>query len=95
VRAQPYAAGDRLIAEQYFVVDRLQLSSGNEFRSEGPTGTPHALVAVEGAAVLQAEDHPPVSIPAGRAVIVPATVAHYQVRADQACTLLRSMPPPR
>jgi mannose-6-phosphate isomerase len=95
VRAQPYAAGDRLIAEQYFVVDRLQLSSGNEFRSEEPTRTPHALVAVAGTAVLETEDHPPVSIPAGRAVIVPATVAHYQVRTDQTCTLLRSMPPPR
>jgi mannose-6-phosphate isomerase len=95
VPAQPYGVGDRLIAEQYFVVDRLQLSSGGEFRSEGPTGTPHALVAVAGAAVLESEDHPPVSIPAGRAVIVPATVAHYQVRTDQSCTLLRSMPPPR
>ncbi|MGI8772291.1 MAG: type I phosphomannose isomerase catalytic subunit [Acidobacteriaceae bacterium] len=104
VPVQPYRAGEhgagerigeRLIAEQYFVVDRLRVSPEREFRSGAPTGTPHALVAIAGAAVLETEDLPPVSVPAGRAVIVPATVAHYRVRTDTACTLLRSMPPPR
>lgn len=95
VPARPYGAGERLIAQQYFVVDRLQLRSAHGFSSAESTGAPHALVAIAGAAVLEAEDHPPVGLAAGRAVIVPATVAHYRVHTDQACTLLRSMPPPR
>ncbi len=88
-------AAERLIAEQYFMVDRLRVSPSSEFHSEGPTGTPHALVAIAGAAVLEAQDLPPVDIPAGQAVIVPAAVAHYRVLAEKSCTLLRSMPPPR
>jgi hypothetical protein len=38
---------------------------------------------------------PPVDLPLGQAVIVPAAVPNYVVRADQPSVLLRSMPPAR
>ena len=95
VQPRPYGAGQRLIEEQYFLVDRLPVGPGNEFRSESATGTPHVLVAVSGAAVLEAENLPPVGLPLGQAIIVPAAVPNYVVRADRPSVLLRSMPPAR
>jgi mannose-6-phosphate isomerase len=95
VPPKPYGPGQRLIEQQYFIVDRLPVGPGSEFRSENATGTPHALVAVSGAAVLEAQNLPPVDLPLGQAVIVPAGVPNYVVRADQPSVLLRSMPPAR
>jgi mannose-6-phosphate isomerase len=89
-------ARTRLIEQKYFTVDRIDLSPSAPFRSEPPADVPHALVAVEGAAVLHAEGCEPVDLMAGRAVVVPAAIAGYRLEsAGRAASVIRSQPPAR
>jgi mannose-6-phosphate isomerase len=85
----------RLIEQKYFTVDRIDLSPSTPFRSEPPAGVPHALVAVDGAAVLHAEDCEPVDLMAGRAVVVPAAITSYRLESTGRASVIRSQPPAR
>jgi mannose-6-phosphate isomerase len=88
-------ARTRLIEQKYFTVDRIDLTSSAPFRSEPPAGVPHALVAVEGAAVLHAEGCEPVDLMAGRAVVVPAAITGYRLESAGPASVIRSQPPAR
>jgi mannose-6-phosphate isomerase len=88
-------ARTRLIEQKYFTVDRIDLSPSSPFRSEPPAGVPHALVAVEGSAVLYGEGCEPVDLMAGRAVVVPAAIAGYRLESACRASVIRSQPPAR
>ncbi|MFL6427554.1 MAG: type I phosphomannose isomerase catalytic subunit, partial [Acidobacteriaceae bacterium] len=104
-KVTPKAEGarTRLIEQKYFTVDRLEVTPSAPFRSEPglsgsqiselQIGVPHTLVAVEGAAVLHAEGCEPVDLMAGRAVVVPAAIAGYQLESATPATIIRSQPP--
>ena len=85
----------RLIEQKYFTVDRIDLSPSAPFHSEPPARVPHALVVVEGAAVLHADDCEPVDLMAGRAVIVPAAITGYRLESTGRASVIRSQPPAR
>ncbi len=93
VRSEQRGLGERLIEQQYFIVDRMPLDPQGSFRSLRPTGVPHALVSVEGTATLHAPGCEPVQLMKGQAVVVPACVNQYEVQADEPCVAIRSMPP--
>jgi mannose-6-phosphate isomerase len=100
-RVAPKAEGahTRLIDQKYFSVDRIDLDnkspfSKSPFSSKSPAGVPHALVAVEGAAVLYAEGCEPVDLMPGRAVVVPAAIPGYRLESPVAtASVIRSQPP--
>ena len=86
----------RLIEQQYFTVDRLEVRSGAAYESvEQPeaTAVPHALVAIQGSATLVAEGCEPLDLLPGRAVVVPASVRHYRLECEAAASVLRSVQP--
>jgi mannose-6-phosphate isomerase len=88
-------ARTRLIEQKYFTVDRIALDPASPFLSEPSVGVPHALVAVEGAAILHAEGCEPVDLMAGRAVVVPAAIPGYRLESAGvgAASVIRSQPP--
>jgi mannose-6-phosphate isomerase len=86
-------ARTRLIEQKYFTVDRLAVTPTSPFRSEPPSGVPHSLVAVEGAAVIFAEGCEPVDLMLGRAVVVPAAVPDYRLESSADASVIRSQPP--
>ncbi len=95
-QAEPHqgqARVQRLIEQQYFAVDRLELEGGAVWDARPATGTPHALVAVEGSATLVADGHEPVALHLGQAVVVPACTRKYRLHAAVKCAVVRSMPP--
>jgi mannose-6-phosphate isomerase len=94
-KVKPETEGARtlLIQQKYFTVDRISVGPTNPFRSEPLDGLPHALVAVEGAAVLHAEGCEPVDLMLGRAVVVPACVPSYRLESAAPTTVIRSQPP--
>ena len=95
VAPETEGARTRLIEQKYFTVDRIGLSPSAPFRSEPPAGVPHALVTVEGSAVLHAEGCEPVDLMAGRAVVVPAAIAGYRLESADPASVIRSHPPAR
>ena len=92
----PKAEGSRtrLIEQKYFSVDRINLDNKSPFSSKSPASVPHALVAVEGAAVLHAEGCEPVDLMPGRAVVVPAAISGYRLESPVAtASVICSQPP--
>lgn len=87
----------RLIEQQYFAVDRIPLGALATYISEDDPGAnpgvPHALVALEGRAVVHAAGCEPVDLLAGRCVVVPASVTAYRIAASGSSSILRSQPP--
>jgi len=87
-------ARTRLIEQKYFSVDRIDLDNKSPFSSKSPASVPHALVAVEGAAVLHAEGCEAVDLMLGRAVVVPAAISGYRLESPVAtASVIRSQPP--
>jgi mannose-6-phosphate isomerase len=88
-------ARTRLIERKYFAVDRIDLDNKLPFQSESASGVPHALVAVQGSAVIHADGCDPVDLIAGRAVVVPATISGYRLESagPGAASVVRSQPP--
>ena len=80
-----------LVRSPFFEVEK--------FRLAGPlTGTvslasPHILVAIEGAGVVESAGMEPVSFAKGEAVVVPACVPHYTVRPQWELEVMRMSVP--
>ena len=99
-KVAPHTEGARarLIEQKYFTVDRLAMDAGRPYTSEPAasgtaTGVPHALVSIQGSAVLHAEGCDPVDLLAGRAVVVPACIASYRLESTVPAAVIRSQPP--
>jgi mannose-6-phosphate isomerase len=86
-------ARTRLIQQKYFTVDRIDIDARNPFHSEPPAQVPHSLVAIEGSAVLHTNGSEPVDLIPGRAVIVPASIASYQLQTSGTAAVIRAQPP--
>src|SRR5271165_1559146 len=67
-----------LVRSPFFQVEKLKLSGLLEARVT--PDSPHIVVAIGGAGVLQSVGMQPVSFAKGEAVVVPACVPHYSVR---------------
>ena len=97
VAAQQQGSRTRLIEQQYFIVDRIPLEPGAGYgSSQDPganPGVPHALVALQGTAVVQAAGCDPVDLLSGRAVVVPACVTGYRLETSASAAVLRAQPP--
>ena len=89
-------ARTRLIEQKYFTrgPHRSQPASF-PFRSEPPAGVPHALVAVEGAAVLHAEGCEPVDLMLAGRWWFPPQIAGYRLESAGRASVIRSQPPAR
>ena len=82
----------RLIAEQYFTVDRIILGIGDAIALDNPDGQPFCLTAVRGDAEVAVAGDVLIQMPASSSVIVPATTDRVTVRAVSAVELFRMTP---
>lgn len=76
-----------LVRSPFFQVEMLRLSGP----LEAPVlpESPHIIVAIEGAAILESAGMEPVSFAKGEAVVVPACVPHYAVRPQWEAEVMR------
>ena len=76
-----------LVRSAFFEVEKMKLHGPIE-AAVSPQ-SPHILVAVEGAGVVESAGMEPVSFAKGEAVVVPACVAHYSVRPQWELEVMR------
>jgi mannose-6-phosphate isomerase len=76
-----------LVRSQYFQVEKMPLRE--PLRAEVSPESPHILVAVSGAGMVESQDMEPVTFATGDAVIVPACVREYTVRPQWELDLMR------
>jgi mannose-6-phosphate isomerase len=76
-----------LVRSPFFVVEKLKLSELLQvsFSAESP----HIIVAIDGAAMIESLGMEPVSFAKGEAVVIPACVPHYSVRPQWEAELMR------
>jgi mannose-6-phosphate isomerase len=101
VRAAPTEIRDtrnrheELVAAPYFVVDLYEAKQPLKLRTRDPSGRSSAqiLVAVEGCGVIETQGAEPVTLAKGDAVVVPASVEHFEVRPQWTLEVLRAYVP--
>jgi len=101
VKPRPHPSLDRngnhphpLIASTYFVVQRFDLEREEVFEfSARDRHSVQILVAIEGAALLQAPDCEPVHFAKGDAVVVPAAVPQFRIQPQPRMHFLKSFVP--
>lgn len=76
-----------LVRSPFFQVEKLKLSQPME--AGVAPASPHIVVAIEGAGVLESGGMEPVSFAKGEAVVVPACVPHYSVRPQWELEVMR------
>ena len=76
-----------LIRSPFFQVEMMKLTAALD--STLLRESPHILVAVEGAGVIESAGMEPVSFAKGEAIVVPACVPHYSVRPQWELKLMR------
>ena len=76
-----------LVRSPFFQVERIRLKS--EVTAEMTRNSPHIVVAVNGAGILDSAGMEPVSFARGDAVVVPACVPRYSVRPQWDLEIMR------
>ncbi len=76
-----------LVRSPFFQVERMGLNS--ELAAEMTPDSPHIIVAVDGAGVLESQGMEPVSFARGDAIVVPACVPRYSVRPQWDLEIMR------
>lgn len=87
---EPASAGDTsdvLVRSPFFQVEKMPLR--DLLHAATTPDSPHILVAVDGAGVVEARGMEPVSFATGEAVVVPAAVGEYTVRPQWELDLMR------
>ena len=104
---QDTSAGcQNLVSSSYFVIDRyeLEVNSGEAVRGFGANDGPSSVrivVALDGCGVVESAGAPDVTFARGEAVVVPASVAEFAVRAQWTVEFLcaslpgKALPPPK
>ena len=104
---QSTTGGERnLVSSSYFVIDqyRLDVESGEPLRSFGPNegrSSVRVLVALDGCGVVESEGNADVTFARGEAVVIPASVLQFAVRAQWTVEFLcaslpgKTLPPPK
>jgi mannose-6-phosphate isomerase len=88
VEPQPMDGFARLIASDYFVVDRFELGTG-ESKPLGKRGEMQVLVALGMGAAVRAEGGAPVGLKPGHALVLPAEGAGYEVTGEADVPVIR------
>ncbi len=78
---------DMLVRSPFFQVEKMKLNAPLE-GAVSPE-SPHIVVAVDGAGVVESAGMEPVSFAKGEAVVIPACVPHYSVRPQWELELMR------
>jgi mannose-6-phosphate isomerase len=83
-----------LVASPYFVVEYFDLNAVQRFKlEEGRKSSTQILVAIEGAAVLEAEGAASVGFSKGDAVVVPASHRGFTIHPERSVKFLKSYVP--
>jgi len=78
---------DVLVRSAFFQVEKMHLRE--PFRAQVSPESPHILVAVKGAGIMESAGMEPVSFATGDAVVIPASVAEYSVRPQWELDMMR------
>jgi len=93
VRPESNGAG-KLISAPCFVVEKFTLAQPVDLSQDaGGRSSVHALVAIDGCGVVEADGAQPVSFARGQAVVLPASVRNYRVRPQWQLEILRASLP--
>jgi len=87
---QPASAGvdsNVLVRSPFFEVEKMKLRE--DLRAELSGDSPHILVAVNGAGIVESEGMEPITFATGDAVVIPACVRDYRVRPQWEIELMR------
>jgi mannose-6-phosphate isomerase len=76
-----------LVRSRFFQVEKVKLSTPLE--APVSPDSPHIIVAIDGAGVVDAAGMEPVSFAKGEAVVIPACVPHYSVRPQWEVEIMR------
>ncbi len=76
-----------LVRSPFFQVEKLKLSE--PLQASVSPNSPHIVVAIEGAAMLESAGMAPISFAKGEAVVVPACVPEYTVRPQWDLEIMR------
>ncbi len=76
-----------LVRSPFFQVEKMRLRDA--LHSEVTPASPHVLVAIEGAGIVESQGMEPISFATGDAVVVPASVRDYTVRPQWELELMR------
>lgn len=83
-----------LVAAPYFTVDKLEVHREQEFDLTGRgRSSAQILVAVSGAAMLEARGHEPVRFGKGDAVVIPAAIHKFRIVPEENIEFLQSYVP--
>ncbi len=91
VVSRPGDSPDVLVRAPYFQVEKMTLRQ--TLRGIVDAASPHVLVAIEGAGVVESQGVEPVSFAKGEAVVIPASVREYKVRPQWELELMRMSVP--
>jgi mannose-6-phosphate isomerase len=83
----PNSGANMLVRSQYFQVEKLRLIE--PLQASVSLSSPHIVVAIEGAAILESPGMAPISFAKGEAVVVPASVQQYLVRPQWDVEIMR------
>ena len=83
---------DVLVRSPFFQVEKRKLTALLDTRMTPES--PHILVAVDGAGIVESPGMEPISFAKGEAVVVPASVTSYSVRPQWDLELMRMSVPP-
>ena len=81
----------RLVACEYFAVDRLQLQTGSANLGFG--GKLQILIALDDACSLLTGTSAPIPLPRAKAVVVPASAAPSSLHCDPGSQIIRILQP--
>jgi mannose-6-phosphate isomerase len=89
--------GEELVTAPYFAVNRYSLSGARKFSTTeaGGLASVQILVAVEGNAIVECQDCPPVMFGKGDAIVIPASANQFQIQPQGHVEFLVSRVPGR
>ncbi len=80
-------ASNVLVRSPFFEVEKIKLRDDLQAQLSGDS--PHILVAVNGAGIVESKGMEPITFATGDAVVIPACVRHYRVRPQWEIELMR------
>jgi len=82
-----------LVSSAYFVVEKFELGSQQQFNAPRGKSSAQILVATDGAAALHVQGHDPIHFGRGDGVVVPACFTQFKVQPRGQITFLKSYVP--
>jgi mannose-6-phosphate isomerase len=78
---------DVLVRSLYFLVEKIRLLE--PLHAEVSPASPHVVVAIDGAGIVESQGMQPISFATGEAVVIPAAVREYTVRPQWELEVMR------